>query len=295
MDASPSPPKTVDPISIAQDFAHLFRFQAGVLAALAACATVYAVDSTTPFWKYLLVATILLCMTSAACAINDYWDLDKDRIDHPDRPLPSGRLSPEQAKWAAALLFGCALIAAMPFGLAPFLLVLVCTVLLWGYSHLLTYSGIFGNGIVATIVAALILLGSLVANRPFSMLYPIGFLFIFAFSKEIVWDVHDSIGDRAHHIVTIPNLWGDQIAFTIVWILLGGLLISVPLAAYWLPMSYPSVFLGFSITTLFSLSAVLAYYQKNRSDRAYNQFILWERISAALGIIALLATAPPGT
>jgi geranylgeranylglycerol-phosphate geranylgeranyltransferase len=186
-------------------FIHLFRLPVGILAALAGCATVAVLNAATPLTNYLLTAFILSSMTSAACAINDYWDIDKDCIDHPDRPLPSGQLTLSQAWWAAIVLFSGAIVAAVPLGLAVFCLVAVSTVLLWHYSHLLLYSGILGNVVVAASITTLILLGSLVAQRPFAMLYPAGFLFCYALVKKIIWDVHDTIGDRSQGIITIAN------------------------------------------------------------------------------------------
>jgi geranylgeranylglycerol-phosphate geranylgeranyltransferase len=283
---------SINGVSVIRAFAHLFRLPLGILAALASCATLYALNATTP-QQYLLTATILVCMTSAACAINDYWDLDKDRIDHPDRPLPSGHLSLQQAWWAAVILFGCALLAATPLGLYPFILVAVSTVVLWNYSHLLTYSGILGNAIVATIGAALIFLGSLVAGQPFAMLYPIWFLFCYALAKEIIWDVHDAEGDRTQGIVTVANGWGDRAAFSIAWGLLGVLIGSIPVALRIMSMAHPLLFTVFSLVTLLSLGTALARYQQQRSDSAYQEFIFWERLSMVFGVLALLATAPP--
>jgi len=264
-----------------------------MLAALAGCATIYALNAATPLQQYLLTATILMGMTSAACAINDYWDLDKDRIDHPDRPLPSGRLSLQQAWRAAVILFACALLAAVPLGLYPFILVTVSTALLWNYSHLLTYSGIVGNVVVATIIAALIFLGSLVADRPLAMLYPIWFLFCYALAKEIIWDVHDAKGDRSQGIVTVANRWGAPVAFSITWGLLGVLMGSIPVALHLLPMAHPLLFAVFSLVALLSLGTALARYQQQPSAIAYQRLVLWERLSVVFGVLALLATAPP--
>lgn len=289
MTSTPSSPNLIDGVSLIREFAYLFRLPLGFLAAGAGCATIYALNATTP--QYLLTATILVCMTCAACAINDYWDVDKDRIDHPDRPLPSGRLSLGQAWWAAAILFGLALIAAVPLGY-PFILVAISTVLLWNYSHLLTYSGILGNVIVATIIASVIVLGSLVANHPFAMLYPVWFLFCYALAKEIIWDVHDAQGDRSQGIVTIANKWGERTAFSIAWGLLGLLLGSIPVALHLLSMSHPLLFAVFSSVTLLSLGIALARYQQQRNQIAYQSLVLWERISVVFGVLALLATAP---
>jgi geranylgeranylglycerol-phosphate geranylgeranyltransferase len=232
-------------------------------------------------------------MYSAACAINDYWDVEKDRIDHPERPLPSGRLSQQQAWWAAAILFAFALIAAIPLGAYSFLLVAISTVLLWNYSHLLEYSGILGNAVVAIIVSALIFLGSLVAARPWAMLYPIGFLFCYTLAKEIVWDVHDAEGDRRQGIVTIANLWGVRTAFSIAWGLMSGLIGSIPISLLLLPMSHPLWFAGFTSVMLLSLGIALTRYQQQHSVKAYEAFIFWERFGMLLGVLGLLGTAPP--
>jgi geranylgeranylglycerol-phosphate geranylgeranyltransferase len=282
-------------VSLIRAFAYLFRLPLGILAAGAGCATIYALNATTPLYQYLLTAIILVCMTSAACAINDYWDLEQDRINHPDRPLPSGRLSLQQAWWAAAILFGCALIAAIPLGFLPFILVAASTVLLWNYSHLLTYSGILGNAIVATIIAALIFLGSLVADRPLAMIYPIWFLFCYAFAKEIIWDVHDAKGDRAQGVVTIANQWGERVAFSIAWGLLGILMGSIPVALHLLSMAHPLWFAAIATLALLILGTALAHYQQQRSAIAYQRLTFWERVSIVFGVLALLASAPPCT
>ena len=290
---TPSSPNSSGGSSLIRAFAQLFRLPVGLLAALAGCATLYALNSATQLQSYLLTGIVLAFMYSAACAIDDCWDVEKDRIDHPERPLPSGRLSKKQAWWAAVVLFAGALMAAIPLGLSPFLLVAVSTALLWNYSHLLAYSGIIGNAVVAAVVAALIFLGSLVAGRPWAMLYPTGFLFCYTLAKEIIWDVHDAQGDRTQGIVTIANGWGDQTAFWVAWGLMGALFGSIPVALLLLPMAHPLLFAVFSSVMLLSLGTALARYQRQRSVRAYEGFIFWERLSMLFGMLGLLGTAPP--
>jgi geranylgeranylglycerol-phosphate geranylgeranyltransferase len=289
---SSSPPILLR-IDLIPAFVHLFRLPVGMLAGAAGAASVYVTKPDTPIWQGLLTALILICMTSAACAINDYWDIEKDRIDHPDRPLPSKQLSLPQAWWSATLLFSVAILAALPLGLPPLLLVVVSTVVLWNYSHLLLYSGIVGNLIVASISSGLILLGSLVADRPIAMLYPIGFLFCYALAKEIIWDIHDAPGDRSQGIATVANQWGDTTAFSLAWGLLLLLLGSIPIACTFLPMSYPWLFALFSSLTILCLGGAVLNYQRQRSDRAYQVLIGWERFSMVCGVLALLVMSFP--
>lgn len=279
--------------NLIQAFAHLFRLPVGILAGIAGYVSVYALAPTLPVHDYLLTAIALALIYSGACTINDYWDFEKDCIDHPDRPLPAKRISLQQAKWAAMTLFMGAFIATIPLGIYPLILVTGTIALLWNYSHILLVNGILGNFLVALVVAALIFLGSLVAGRPFAMLYAIGFLFCYTLAKEIIWDVHDAAGDRSQGILTIPNHWGDRTAFVIVWSLMGLLLASMLLALLWLPMSHPLLFVVFTSGTLLCLGTAIAHYQQQRSDEAYNHLILLERLSLVCAIVGLLGTAPP--
>ena len=290
---TPSSPNSSNGIRIVRALAQLFRSILGIFAALAACVTIYALNPGTQFRQYLLTATVLICMTSASFAIDDYRDVRQDRINHPERPLPSGLLLPQQAWWSAAGLFVAAIVAAIPLGLYPFILVAVSTILLWNYSHVLTYSGILGNVIVASSVSALIFLGSLVAGRPLSMLYPICFLFCYILAKEIIWDIHDAEGDRTQGIITIANRWGTRTAFSIVWVLVGMLLISIPVAFVLLPMAHPWLFIIFSSIVPLSFAIALKGYQQQPSLKTYQRLSTWGRIGMLLGIIGLLGTAPP--
>lgn len=293
MVSTPSSPDSRDKISVTRAFAQLCRPTLGVLAAVAGCVTIYALNSTTSIQQYLLTANILICMTSASFAIDDYWDVEQDRINHPERPLPSGSLSPNQAWWTAVTLFTGAAIASIPLGLYPSILVFISILLLWNYSHILTYNGILGNAIVAASVAALIFLGSLVAARPWGMLYPICFLFCYIFAKEIIWDVHDIKGDRSQDILTIANRWGTRTAFSIVWGILGLLLISMPIALLLLPMVHPWLFIIFSPIVPISLATALIRYQQQANFKTYRGLSVWGRIGMLLGVIGLLGTAAP--
>ena len=52
------------------------------------------------------------CLYSAGMVWNDYFDRDRDRLERPFRPLPSGRVSPGQAaRLGAGLLVAGVLLA----------------------------------------------------------------------------------------------------------------------------------------------------------------------------------------
>ncbi len=276
-----------------QAFAQLCRPILSLLAAIAGSLMIYVLAPTTPTRLYLLTAVVLFCITAAAFAINDYDDVEKDRINHPERPLPSGRLSPQQAWWTAVLLFAVALITALFLGRVVWLLVAVSTVLLWHYSAILTVSGILGNGVVATIVAALFLLSGLVAARPLAVVYPGGFLFCYILAKEIVWDIHDAEGDRKRGVYTIANRWGAKIAFAVAWGLLSLLLISIPIAILWLPMTSPPWFGFCAAAMVVSFMVALGRYGCAHTTSTYKGLLIWGRFGMVIGLIGLSGVVPP--
>ncbi|NET35680.1 MAG: hypothetical protein F6K19_27255 [Cyanothece sp. SIO1E1] len=71
------------------------------------------------------------------------------------------------------------------------------------------------------------------------------------------------------------------------------LIASLPMVLLLLPMTHPRFFTIFSLAMLLSLGAALMRYQRQRSVKAYEGFIFWERLGMLSGVIGLLGTAPP--
>ena len=65
-------------------------------------------------------------------AIDDYWDREPDRINHPERPIPSGRILPSQARVGALCLFGASTLAAAATASAPFICFMAAHNLVYG-------------------------------------------------------------------------------------------------------------------------------------------------------------------
>lgn len=288
----PSSPKQFNSPNLIQGVAQLCRPTLSVLAAVASCLTVFALQPATSVWVYLQTATVLICMTAGAFAINDFDDVEKDRINHPDRPLPSATLLPHHAWWIAVTLFCGALGAAVPLGLACWIVVAISALLLWNYAAILNLSGTLGNGIVAMIVGTLIFFASLVTERHWAMLYPSIFLFFYILAKEIVWDIHDAEGDRQRNVHTIANSWGPTQAFSIAWGLILLLLISIPIAMIQLTMAHPALFGCCATLMLLSFALALWRYQTIQTSLTYKYLIVLGRLGMILGLAGLLGTAP---
>jgi len=96
-----------------------WRIRSVVFAAIA-----YAL--TAPLWLLLLGSAVnALGLFGFATALNDVVDLRRDQATHPERPLPSGRLSLDAAISLVALTFGAAVLGATPMGMQAVLLTLL--------------------------------------------------------------------------------------------------------------------------------------------------------------------------
>jgi 4-hydroxybenzoate polyprenyltransferase len=83
-------------------------------------------------WRWASLALASMCLYASGTVLNDLFDIEVDRLERPERPLPSGRASTRVAAW----LGGLGLVIGPGLALA---------------------SGSAASGIVATVLAGVIL------------------------------------------------------------------------------------------------------------------------------------------
>ncbi|WP_399933059.1 SCO3242 family prenyltransferase [Streptomyces kanamyceticus] len=101
--------------SAARDWAELFRLPALFTVPGDALAGA-AATGMRPNRRTLLALTSSLCLYEAGMALNDWADRADDAVERPERPLPSGRISPPAALAAAAALSAAGLALASRAG-----------------------------------------------------------------------------------------------------------------------------------------------------------------------------------
>ena len=162
-----------------------------------------------PTWESgVLAALSAALINGAGNAFNDLFDIDIDRINRPDRPLPSGRVSPFAAGIQTLLLTlaGCLLgfwLSAWHGSIA-----LGVALLLSLYSIFLKNSLLWGNVVVAFVGALAFPYGALAAGDLGRSWIPGLFAFLFHIGREIVKDIEDVAGDRLRGEHTLPLRWG---------------------------------------------------------------------------------------
>lgn len=86
------------------------------------------------FLKIALGTLMAAALNGASNGINQIYDLAIDRVNKPNRPIPSGRMSIREAGWVTGILYGLAAILGALVGLECFLLATVAAGLTMVYS-----------------------------------------------------------------------------------------------------------------------------------------------------------------
>lgn len=143
----------------------------------------------------LLVAALSAAFAAAfGNAINDCFDIEADRVNHPARPLPSGRISKKTALVFAGVLGASSLVISSVLGWPVLALVLAADLLLFFYAFKLKNT-FFSNSVVALLCGLAFVIGGMV-NVNIRAVFPAAFAFFFHYAREIVKDVLDRAGDQ---------------------------------------------------------------------------------------------------
>ncbi len=148
---------------------------------------------------------IVMAFTGGANALNDYYDLDIDKINKKNRPLVRGYLTPKFALNLSVVLYGLGIVVA---SLTPkpalIISVGIALPLILAYNLRLKGTILFGNLAVSLIIAITFLFSGSLFNALEQMILPAFLAFSFTFVREFIKDMADEQGDREMGLNTLP-------------------------------------------------------------------------------------------
>lgn len=201
-------------------------------------------------WMFLCIVAASVLIAAAGYIINDYFDLNIDRVNKPEKLVVDKLIKRRWAiLWHLVLSFlglvltliVCVRLADWHLFLAGFINFL-CVVALWIYSTTYKKKILIGNVLISLLTAWTILVLYMtnlkswfmvkVMNETklqydlavaklfkFAILYA-GFAFIISLIREVIKDMEDMEGDAKYGCRTMPIVWGVPASkvFTAVWI-----------------------------------------------------------------------------
>ena len=163
------------------------------------------------------INVLLACVSGGLIAagantINDYFDLEIDRINKPKRPLVAGKLSSSQALIIALFEFAVGSLLALFIGFLAFIIAFSISLLLFLYSYRLKRLPLIGNLAVSFSTGMAFIYGGIAVHRVVETLIPAIFAFFYHFGREIIKDIQDREGDTSEKARTFPIIYGNRLS-----------------------------------------------------------------------------------
>ena len=176
-------------------------FVAGLAAMVA-----YLIDTGTIIPATLFLFVIVVMITAAGNAINDFFDAEIDAINRPDRPIPSGAVSRGAARGFAVILFLTGILLSFFTNSLCIGITILNSFILLAYAAKLKSTPLIGNIVVAYLSASIFLFGGALNGWDgLIRIIPIAAITFFAMlSRELLKDAEDVEGDRAGGADTVP-------------------------------------------------------------------------------------------
>jgi 4-hydroxybenzoate polyprenyltransferase len=275
-----------------------------------------AVLTPSLFW-HLVAASVFIA--AAGYIINDYFDLNIDRINKPEKLVVEKIIKRRWTIiWHLALSFTGLLLTTVVFlhlfdwhAALVATLNLVCVIALWLYSTTYKRKLLIGNIIISLLTAWVILILYLVNMKSwfmikilfeFKQLYQLasaklfkyaivyaGFAFIISLIREVIKDMEDMEGDMKYNCKTMPIVWGVPASkvFVAVWIvvLVGALLV----------LQFYALHLGWWWSVVYCVPAIiiplfwiLRKLYKAQVPKDYHQLSTAVKLVMLAGILSML-------
>lgn len=163
----------------------------------------------TPYGAEMALAVAAAFLFSAGgFALNDYLDQNLDRINHPNRPIPAGTITPKNALRASAILLAASILVALGINWQAVGIIAAATGVATSYETVLKFRGIAGNLSISTLAALTFLFGGAAVNKLVTPLFASVVAFLFILGREIIMDIEDIEGDT--HRATLPRRIGPK-------------------------------------------------------------------------------------
>ncbi|MEM3484624.1 MAG: UbiA family prenyltransferase [Candidatus Methanomethyliaceae archaeon] len=218
-------------------------------------------------------------LTSAAMVINDIVDVDVDRINAPERPIPSGSVSIKSAKLYAAILALAGILSAVPLSAYGVPLALMTFLISLAYNLRGKKAGFIGNMMVAYCVAVPFLFGGLAVAETIDIKIAVFFLlaFLATTGREVVKGIADMDGDRTKGIATIALSCGPKRAALVAAILYLSAVALTPIPTVFgiLGLWYTIIVVVVDVGFVYSSVVILRKQDRRTAIRVKGQTMIW--------------------
>lgn len=244
-----------------------------------------AIFETDVWLKVSLAMLGVVCIGSAANALNDAYDVEIDRINRPNRPIPSGALTIQEATnlWWCGIALG--FLSSLWLSWWHFGMVALSAVMVYFYNTQWKRSPFWGNLVVSFIVSLGILYGGWAVGTSPLLWILVAFAFVSTLAREICKDLEDIEGDAAVGSRTLPILMGTTWTQRLIASLIGILVCLLPIPYFLF------VFSGFYLILMFvvGMLCLMSIWHIFQTEPTHKGAHITSRLLKAVMLFGMLA------
>ena len=163
---------------------------------------------------------IVFTFIAGGNSLNDYIDVEIDKTAHPDRPVPSGKLTPIQARnTGVAMLILSTLLSFLTMDIPCIIIVVVAVILMAAYEMMLKQRGFVGNLTIALLTGMVFLLAGALVGDPMKNIAVGGMAALVSVGREISKDIEDMASDEGRKTLPMSiGVWNASIIAAVFYI-----------------------------------------------------------------------------
>lgn len=199
-----------------------------VLAGVATLISIFvASPKTFPTSSHLIFGGASLFLFAGSMLINDWFDLEIDRLNKPHRPIPSGMVTQNQALLFTIVCFSLGVITSVYANVQIGIWAFIFTLLSVAYSGGIKKVFLIGNVLVAALTSYPFIVGGILHGSFERVAIPVISTFFYILGREILKTVEDTKGDSVFGVKTISVRLGTTAA---LWVGIFSMLLAPILA-----------------------------------------------------------------
>ena len=227
-----------------------------------------------------------MLVAAAGNIINDVFDFEIDKINRPERPLPSGKITKKNATIFYLLFNIAALFISTLVNNIAAIIVVITILLLFLYSLKLKEIPLVGNLTVSVCTGLAFVYGAVAVGNWYAGIVPALFAFLINLIREMLKDIEDLEGDLLNNVITFPGRYGiektKKLISTVTIILI--------LATFY-PFVSKIYSIEYFLIVLFTVDIVLIIFLKELRNKTFlekiSKFSNYLKIAMVLGLLAI--------
>ena len=247
-------------------------------------------------WNIILGVITYFFLAGSGMVINDYYDIEIDKINRPERPIPRGAITLKQAKilWIATSLIGItiAILHSVLFniGYLNVIIAVLFAFMGWLYAAWGKKSGFIGNIIVSISFSIGLIYGAVLNNSNVPPYIYFFFLtsFFLLLSREVIKGCEDIEGDKNQGVKTLAIQIGvkKSTIFSLIFALLAIVFFILPCFTNILNRLLFLISMAFGLAIV--LYAIVLMLKRNLERKDFKKISLILKIAMFLGLVAFI-------